>query len=133
LPAIKEKWPAEERGCPIFIQQDNAKTHIAVDDPDFCRVAQEDGWDIRLMCQPPNSPDLNVLDRPNCRVAQEDGWDTREAVQIKVASGSTKLPSRSIRMDDEEEFLAPSLFFLLTTNSVLKIKSDAPWVSKFFL
>jgi len=62
LPAIKEKWPAEERGRPIFIQQDNAKTHIAVDDPDFCRDAQADGWDIRLMCQPPNSPDLNVLD-----------------------------------------------------------------------
>jgi hypothetical protein len=62
LPAIKEKWPAEEQGLPIFIQQDNAKTHIAIDDPDFCRVAQEDGWDIRLMCQPPNSPDLNVLD-----------------------------------------------------------------------
>jgi hypothetical protein len=62
LPAIKVKWPAEERGLPIFIQQDNAKTHIAIDDPDFCRVAQEDGWDIRLMCQPPNSPDLNVLD-----------------------------------------------------------------------
>lgn len=61
LPAIKEKWPSEERGCPIFIQQDNAKTHIAVDDLDFCCVAQE-GWDIRLMCQPPNSPDLNVLD-----------------------------------------------------------------------
>jgi hypothetical protein len=62
LPAIKEKWPAEERGRPIFVQQDNTKTHIVVDDPDFCRVAQEDGWDIRLMCQPPNSPNLNVLD-----------------------------------------------------------------------
>ena len=62
LPAIKEKWPAEERGCPIFIQQDNAKTHIAVDDLDFCRAAQADGWDIRLMCQPPNSLDLNILD-----------------------------------------------------------------------
>ena len=24
--------------------------------------AQADGWDIRLTCQPPNSPDLNVLD-----------------------------------------------------------------------
>ena len=56
-----------------------------------------------------------------------------QRLQIKVASGSTKLPSRSIRMDDEEEFLAPSPFFLLTTNFVLKIKSDAPWVSKFFL
>ena len=36
--------------------------HIAVDDLDFCRAAQADGWDIRLMCQPPNSPDLNILD-----------------------------------------------------------------------
>ena len=62
LPAIKAKWPAEERGLPIFIQQDNGKTHIAVDDPAFVQAAQADGWDIRLTCQPPNSPDLNVLD-----------------------------------------------------------------------
>jgi len=46
----------------IFIQQDNARTHIAVDDPAFVAAAQADGWDIRLTCQPPNSPDLNVLD-----------------------------------------------------------------------
>ena len=62
LPAIKEKWPAEERGMPIFIQQDNARTHVAVNDPAFVEAAQADGWDIRLTCQPPNSPDLNVLD-----------------------------------------------------------------------
>ena len=62
LPAIKEKWPAEERGLPIFIQQDNARTHIDVNDPAFVQAAQADGWDIRLTCQPPNSPDLNVLD-----------------------------------------------------------------------
>lgn len=62
LPAIKEKWPAEERGIPIFIQQDNAKTHIDVNDPAFVQAAQVDGWDIRLVCQPSNSPDLNVLD-----------------------------------------------------------------------
>jgi hypothetical protein len=47
---------------PIFIQQDNAKTHIDVNDPEFVAAAQSDGWDIRLTCQPPNSPDLNVLD-----------------------------------------------------------------------
>lgn len=62
LPAIKEKWPLEDRESPIFIQQDNAKTHISVDDEEFCRVATENGFDIRLICQPPNSPDLNVLD-----------------------------------------------------------------------
>ncbi|XP_062179450.1 uncharacterized protein LOC133884083 [Phragmites australis] len=62
LPAIKEKWPVEEHGTPIFIQQDNAKTHIAVDDPTFVHAASSDGFDIRLMLQPPNSPDLNILD-----------------------------------------------------------------------
>ncbi|RDX64889.1 hypothetical protein CR513_56492, partial [Mucuna pruriens] len=31
-------------------------------DVDFCRVAIEDEFDIRLMCQPASSPYLNVLD-----------------------------------------------------------------------
>ena len=30
--------------------------------PAFVQAAQADCWDIRLTCQPPNSPDLNVLD-----------------------------------------------------------------------
>jgi hypothetical protein len=62
LPAIKAKWPAEERHLPSFIQQDNARTHIDVNDPEFVAAAQCDGWSIQLTCQPPNSPDLNVLD-----------------------------------------------------------------------
>ncbi|CAM0883445.1 unnamed protein product [Alopecurus aequalis] len=62
LPAIRARWPAAERGMPIYIQQDNAKTHIPVDDPEFVAAAQAEGWDIRLTCQPPNSPDLNILD-----------------------------------------------------------------------
>ncbi|XP_050220689.1 uncharacterized protein LOC126671037 [Mercurialis annua] len=62
LPAIKAKWPIEDSRSPIFIQQDNARTHINFDDVEFCRSAREDGFDIRLMCQPPNSPDLNILD-----------------------------------------------------------------------
>jgi hypothetical protein len=62
LPTIKAKCPAEEKGMPIYIQQDNAKTHIDVNDPAFVEAAQADGWDIRLACQPPNSLDLNVLD-----------------------------------------------------------------------
>jgi len=57
LPAIRA-----ERGMPIYIQQDNAKTHIPVDDPEFVVAAQAEGWDIRLTLQPPNSPDLNILD-----------------------------------------------------------------------
>jgi hypothetical protein len=62
LPDIKAKWPAEGRHQTIWIQQDNCRTHIPVDDPEFCAAAQADGWDIRLTCQPANSPDTNVLD-----------------------------------------------------------------------
>ena len=62
LPAIKAKWPREDLGNPIFIQQDNARTHIDHDDAEFCREANKDGFNIRLICQPANSSDLNVLD-----------------------------------------------------------------------
>ena len=62
IPAIRARWPPAERGMPIYVQQDNAKTHIPLDDPEFVAVAQAEGWDIRLTCQPPNSPDLNILD-----------------------------------------------------------------------
>ena len=46
----------------IFIQQDNTRVHIRYDDQEFRQIATADGFDIHLMCQPANSPDLNVLD-----------------------------------------------------------------------
>ncbi|CAM0944690.1 unnamed protein product [Alopecurus aequalis] len=61
VPAIQALWPADDVG-PIFIQQDNARTHILADDPAFKAAVEETGMDIRLMNQPPNSPDMNVLD-----------------------------------------------------------------------
>jgi hypothetical protein len=62
LPAIRAKWPREDVGNPIYIQQDNAPSHVKLDDPLFCEAAKQDGFDIRLICQPPNSPDFNILD-----------------------------------------------------------------------
>ncbi|WCJ38093.1 hypothetical protein M5689_019169 [Euphorbia peplus] len=62
LPAIKEKWPREDCKHPIFIQQDNARTHISINDDEFCQAAAQDEFDIRLICQPANSPDMNILD-----------------------------------------------------------------------
>ncbi|ETO83189.1 hypothetical protein F444_02738, partial [Phytophthora nicotianae P1976] len=47
---------------PIFAQQDNAKAHISPFDPDILAAGLEGGWSIRLIFQPPNSPDLNALD-----------------------------------------------------------------------
>ncbi|XP_047268288.1 uncharacterized protein LOC124898651 [Capsicum annuum] len=61
LLAIKAKWPREDLNSTIFIQQDNARTHIQPNDEKFCRAAAQDEFDICLMCQLPNSPDLNVL------------------------------------------------------------------------
>lgn len=58
----KKVWPADDVGQPIFIQQDNARTHILPDDPVFAEAVAETGLHIRLMQQPPNSPDLNALD-----------------------------------------------------------------------
>ncbi len=61
FPAIKEKMPCSERHR-IIIQQDNAKPHCAVDDPILVDAAADGNFGISFRCQPPNSPDLNVLD-----------------------------------------------------------------------
>ena len=62
LPAIKEKWPREDAHRTIWIQQDNARTHVPPNDEQFVAALLQTGLDIRLMNQPPNSPDMNCLD-----------------------------------------------------------------------
>lgn len=62
LPAIHAKWPREDIGKIIYIQQDNATPHLSPSDKLFCEAAQQGGFDIRIVCQPANSPDLNILD-----------------------------------------------------------------------
>jgi hypothetical protein len=61
LPSIRAKWP-QGASKVIYIQQDNAKPHITDDDTAFREVANIDGFEFHLVQQPPNSPDLNVLD-----------------------------------------------------------------------
>jgi len=60
LPAIKEKVP--RRHSTLFIQQDNAGAHILRDDPAFKEVVAQLGREVILINQPPQSPDLNILD-----------------------------------------------------------------------
>jgi transposase len=64
IPAVQEKWPGSpaERCREIWIQHDNAKPHISPTDPDFIAAAALNGFHIRLRFQPPNSPDMNILD-----------------------------------------------------------------------
>jgi hypothetical protein len=39
LPAIVAKWPRQNRNMTIWIQRDNAKTHVPVDDEHFVVAA----------------------------------------------------------------------------------------------
>ena len=73
---IRAKWPREYIDKIIIVQQDNAKTHVDPKDVEFCQAAQQDGFDIRLMYQPPNSPDMNVLDLSIFRALQSLRYKT---------------------------------------------------------
>ncbi|CAM9715343.1 unnamed protein product [Pylaiella littoralis] len=46
----------------VWVQQDNARPYLINDDPDLRVAMTADGWDIRLINQPANSPDTNILD-----------------------------------------------------------------------
>lgn len=46
----------------IKIQQDNAGPRVPVDHAEIVETGQLDGCQIRMMCQPPRSPDFNILD-----------------------------------------------------------------------
>ena len=69
IPAIKSKWPTHESKC-VKIQQDNARPHISPSDAEIMNACTQDGWKMQLVCQPPNSPDLNVLDLGFFRAVQ---------------------------------------------------------------
>lgn len=60
IPALTDKHPdLEER---IVLQQDNAKPHIFPDDATFVDACMEQGLQMVIENQPPNSPDFNVND-----------------------------------------------------------------------
>ncbi|KAI3940898.1 hypothetical protein MKW98_008270, partial [Papaver atlanticum] len=61
LLAIVEKWPFTTYKT-VIVQQDNARPHVHENDEKFMQAVRSHGVDIRLLSQPPNSPDLNVLD-----------------------------------------------------------------------
>ena len=73
LPAIREKWPRAWPGKTtetIIIQQDNAKPHPTGIETNLVAALTKDGFNIVMTSQPPNSPDMNVLDLGLFRVIQ---------------------------------------------------------------
>jgi hypothetical protein len=82
IPAIQDKWPDEDEGRTIFIQQDNAKPHLLPHDEGFRQAVAQTDLDIQLMQQPLNSPDMNVLDLCFFRSLQSL-TDTRAPTNIR--------------------------------------------------
>jgi len=62
FPAIREKFPTSCKNKVIYIQKDNAKPHCSQDKSTLVEEGIKDVWCIRMSCQPPNSPNMNVLD-----------------------------------------------------------------------
>lgn len=61
FPAIRQKFPVTHSNN-VVIQQDNAKPHVSVNDPDILEAGSKQSWNIVLQSQPANSPDFNILD-----------------------------------------------------------------------
>ncbi|XP_021717069.1 uncharacterized protein LOC110684935 [Chenopodium quinoa] len=61
IPAIISKWPScmDKNIC---IQWDNARPHKIPQDEEFLAATTQQGFNITMKYQPPQSPDLNVLD-----------------------------------------------------------------------
>ncbi|OMP10667.1 hypothetical protein COLO4_04362 [Corchorus olitorius] len=90
LAAIREKWP-EYGSKTIYIQQDNAKPRIDSNDAEFLEAARREGFDIRLTNQPPNSPDLNVLDLGFFRAIQALQYQEAPNTVVKLVSDVERL------------------------------------------
>jgi hypothetical protein len=64
LPAIAKNAPLAMKSKRIFLQQDNASPHACInsDNKRFKAKCEELQIDVCPVFQPPNSPDLNILD-----------------------------------------------------------------------
>ena len=60
--AIEEKWPPNQRNKTIMIQMDNALPHITEDNQAWKDARSGGVMDVKLVRQPPQAPDLDVLD-----------------------------------------------------------------------
>ncbi|KAL2930800.1 Chaperone protein HtpG [Bienertia sinuspersici] len=61
IPAIKANWPTDLPKI-VHIQADNAKPHGGADINEFIQNHGDHEWTFYWNPQPPNSPDLNILD-----------------------------------------------------------------------
>ncbi|XP_057248855.1 uncharacterized protein LOC125494680 [Beta vulgaris subsp. vulgaris] len=98
IPAIMRNWP-EGVSKEIYIQQDNARPHIHASDPQFIAAATQNGFNIQLINQPAQSPDLNVLDLGFFRAIQA----------LQYQSFPKNLDELILRVQDCYDFFDPEV------------------------
>lgn len=60
LPTIKKNCHEKIQTCKYLFNK-TMQEHITSDDGEFCQLASQESFDIHLMCQLTNSPNLNIL------------------------------------------------------------------------
>ena len=100
FPAIKENWPSGYSSETIWINEDNCRCHPEATRIVLQDVAAMDGWDIRGRPQPPNSPDLNVLDLGFFHSIQSLQYKTRpkniDDLIVKVEESFSRTPRQTL-------------------------------------
>jgi hypothetical protein len=85
LPAIRQKWPAEDGDdVTVGIQEDNAKPHSKANDEEWDLLCLDPDERVKLaeFYQAANSPDTNVLDLGFFRSLQSSYWAQTPASTI---------------------------------------------------
>ncbi|KAJ4438478.1 hypothetical protein ANN_14423 [Periplaneta americana] len=72
IPTVNAKWPPGPRTgrIQVSVQQDNVRSHITPNDRTLMDAAAASRITLELVCQPPNSLDMNVLDLGYFRTIQ---------------------------------------------------------------
>jgi hypothetical protein len=86
---IMNKWPVGEwnnANFKIRIQQDGAGGHTAHDDPYLTQALEDLGLTdkVSIYTQPPNSPDLNILDLGLFNALQAEYYDTAPKNEVEL-------------------------------------------------
>jgi hypothetical protein len=79
IPAIKSKFPRHHQPCvKVLLQHDNSPCHFTSSEPRFIDASSYTSdtqrWEFDLCPQPPNSPDMNVLDLGFFASLQAEQW-----------------------------------------------------------
>ncbi|XP_010678402.1 uncharacterized protein LOC104893957 [Beta vulgaris subsp. vulgaris] len=89
LLAIMSKWPPH-RSKVIYIEQDNAKPHVTAPDPLWILASRQNEFVFHFVQQPPNSPELNMLDLGFFRALQTLQHKERPNTILKLLQAVNK-------------------------------------------